>query len=81
MRARILMKNMAYVGALAALLEIDTTVIKTLVEETFAAKKKLIAGNMQAIEMGFEYATEHFDCPLPQRVTSMDKTSGHIMIT
>ena len=42
-RARILMKNMAYVGALAALLEIDTDVIKELVEETFAAKKKLIA--------------------------------------
>ena len=33
-RARILMKNMAYVGALAALLEMDTEVIGKLVEET-----------------------------------------------
>ncbi len=79
-RARILMKNMAYVGALAALLEIDTDVIKTLVEETFAAKQKLIAANMEAIEIGFNYATEHFDCPLPERVTALGKTSGHIMI-
>ena len=79
-RARILMKNMAYVGALAALLEIDTEIIKDLVEETFAAKQKLIASNMDAIKMGFDYASENFSCPLPQRVETLDKTEGHIMI-
>ncbi len=79
-RARILMKNMAYVGALAALLEIDTAVIKGLVEETFAAKQALIASNMQAIELGFDYAQQHFECPLPERVKTLNKTAGHIMI-
>ncbi|HEY5624351.1 MAG TPA: 2-oxoacid:acceptor oxidoreductase subunit alpha [Gammaproteobacteria bacterium] len=79
-RARILMKNMAYVGALAALLNLDRDVIKQLVEEMFAAKKALIQANMDAIELGYEYAMENFDCPLATRVEALDKTAGHIMI-
>ncbi|MGI9257742.1 MAG: 2-oxoacid:acceptor oxidoreductase subunit alpha [Gammaproteobacteria bacterium] len=79
-RARILMKNMAYVGALAALLELDRDVIKQLVEEMFAAKKALIQSNMDAIELGYNYAIENFDCPLATRVEPMDKTTNHIMI-
>ena len=79
-RARILMKNMAYLGALAALLEIDREVIRELVEETFASKPKLIGSNMEAVEMGFNYATEHFECPLDTRLEAMDKTADHVMI-
>ena len=71
-RARILMKNMAYVGALAALLDLDRDVITTLVEEIFAAKKALIQSNMEAIELGYDYATEHFDCPHWSRGSSRD---------
>lgn len=79
-RVRILMKNMAYVGALAALLELDTAVIRGLVEEMFATKQKLIGVNMKAIDLGFDYAKEHFECPLKTRVKALDKTGGHIMI-
>ncbi|MFQ5937390.1 MAG: 2-oxoacid:acceptor oxidoreductase family protein, partial [Acidiferrobacterales bacterium] len=79
-RARILMKNVAYVGALAALLEIDLGVIEKLIEETFASKKHLVASNLEAIGLGYEYAREQFSCPLPAKVEPMDKTTGHIMI-
>lgn len=79
-RARILMKNMAYVGALAALLDMDMEVIRTLVEEMFASKQKLIPANMEAIELGANYARANFDCPLSMRVQALDKTSGYIMI-
>ena len=79
-RARILMKNIAYVGALAALLDIDLGVITSLLEETFADKKKLIDSNMQAIRLGYDYALEHFACPLPCRVEAMDGTAGQIVI-
>jgi len=58
-RARILMKNMAYVGALAALLDLDRDVIANLVEETFAAKKALIPSNMEAIQLGFDLSLIH----------------------
>jgi 2-oxoglutarate ferredoxin oxidoreductase subunit alpha len=79
-RARILMKNIAYVGALAALLEIDLEVIKGLLEETFATKKHLIDSNLEAIHLGYDYAKENFKCPLPARVERLDKTKNHILI-
>jgi len=79
-RARILMKNIAYVGALAALLDINLDVIKVLLEQTFASKKHLVASNLEAIMLGYNYAREHFDCPLPTRLEPMDKTKGHIIV-
>lgn len=79
-RARILMKNIAYVGALAALLEIDLAVIKTLLEETFAAKAKLIDSNMQAIQLGYDFARANFKCPLPMHIEPMDATSNSIIM-
>jgi 2-oxoglutarate ferredoxin oxidoreductase subunit alpha len=79
-RTRILMKNMAYVGALAALLDLDRAVIEQLVNETFARKPALVESNLQAIELGYAYAREHFACPLPRRVAAMNATAGHIMI-
>lgn len=79
-RARILMKNIAYVGAIAALLDIDLAVTTALLEETFAAKAHLIESNMQAIRLGFDYAREHFVCPLPMRVEASDATANSIVI-
>ena len=79
-RARILMKNIAYVGALAALLAIDLDVIKSLLEETFADKAHLIDSNMEAIHLGYDYVMEKFPCPLPAHVEKMNKTKGHIVI-
>ncbi|NCF50142.1 2-oxoacid:acceptor oxidoreductase subunit alpha [Gammaproteobacteria bacterium] len=79
-RARVLMKNIGYVGAVAALLEIDLDVITSLLEETFADKKHLIESNMRAIRFGYDYASENFVCPLPSKVAAMDGTQGHIVI-
>jgi len=79
-RARILMKNIAYVGVLAALLNIDLEVIKELLQQTFAAKKHLADSNLEAIRLGYDYASEHFKCPLPVKVKKLKKTENHIMI-
>ncbi|NNL94414.1 MAG: 2-oxoacid:acceptor oxidoreductase subunit alpha [Xanthomonadales bacterium] len=79
-RIRILMKNIAYVGVLSALMGIDRNILKTLLEETFAAKPKLVDGNLQAINLGYQYAQEHFSCPLPARAETMGDNSGHILI-
>ncbi len=79
-RARILMKNIAYVGVLAALLDIDLDIIKELLEETFADKAHLIDSNMKAIHLGYDYAQAQFACPLPAKVSPMDGTEGHIVI-
>lgn len=79
-RSRILMKNIAYVGVVAALLDIDLDVITTLLKETFAKKIKLVPMNLEAIRLGYDYVKEKFECPLPVRVEKMDKTSDHIII-
>ena len=79
-RTRVLMKNMAYVGALAALLDLDRAVIAKLVEETFAKKPALLESNTKALDLGYDYARANFECPLPLRVKTLNKTAGHIMI-
>jgi 2-oxoglutarate ferredoxin oxidoreductase subunit alpha len=79
-RERILMKNIAYAGALAALLGIDTEVIRQLTQEKFAKKPALLASNDTAIALGYNYAKDHFQCPLPIRLERMDETKDKILI-
>lgn len=79
-RTRILMKNICYAGVLAALLDLDVAQIRELLAETYAKKPALVDANMQAIQLGYDYAKQHFACPLPLRVEKLDKTAGHIMI-
>ena len=79
-RTRILMKNICYAGVLAALLDLDVARIRELLAETYAKKPALVESNMQAIQLGYDYAKANFTCPLPLRVETMDRTGGHIMI-
>jgi 2-oxoglutarate/2-oxoacid ferredoxin oxidoreductase subunit alpha len=79
-RARTLMKNIMYAGALAALLGLDLEVIRQLLAETYARKPALVDANMKAIELGHRYATANFTCPLALRVEPMNATAGHVMI-
>jgi len=79
-RARILMKNVAYVGVLAALLDLDLDVITRLLDETFAKKASLLEANHLAIRMGYDYAKANFETPLPFTAKSSDKAAGHIII-
>jgi 2-oxoglutarate ferredoxin oxidoreductase subunit alpha len=79
-RTRILMKNICYAGTLAALLDLDLERIRGLLAETYAKKPQLVDSNMQAIQLGYDYAQQNFACPLPLRVEKLDKTAGHILI-
>jgi 2-oxoglutarate ferredoxin oxidoreductase subunit alpha len=79
-RERVLMKNITYVGALAAFLDIDMDVVQGMLEEKFSRKKALLDSNHTAIRLGYDYAREHYDCPLPIRLERMDATAGHILI-
>jgi 2-oxoglutarate ferredoxin oxidoreductase subunit alpha len=79
-RTRILMKNICYAGVLAALLDLDLARIRELLAETYARKPQLVDSNMQAIQLGYDYARANFSCPLPLHVEKMDGTGGHIMI-
>jgi 2-oxoglutarate/2-oxoacid ferredoxin oxidoreductase subunit alpha len=82
-RTRILMKNICYAGALAALLDLDVEKIRQLLAETYAKKPQLVDSNMKAIQLGYDYARANLACPLPLKVAPFangSKTAGHIMI-
>jgi 2-oxoglutarate ferredoxin oxidoreductase subunit alpha len=79
-RERILMKNIAYLGALVALLDVDMGVINELLDEKFSRKKALRESNHRAIKAGYDYAMEHLACPLPIRLEKMRATDDRILI-
>ncbi|MDB4980824.1 MAG: ferredoxin oxidoreductase, partial [Myxococcales bacterium] len=79
-REQVLMKNIMYAGALAALLDMDMKVIDTLLEEKYGKKKSMMALNHKAIQLGFQYAKQSFPCPLSFRLKTMDATKDSIMI-
>src|SRR5690349_16956188 len=79
-RTRILMKNIAYAGAMVATLDIDMDVVNALLDEKFAGKKALRESNNKALLLGYEYAREHFECPLPFRLEKMDANRDKILI-
>ena len=58
-RARPLFKNIIYVGALAALLGIDTSEVEKLIGEQYKGKERLLEPNIKALHLGRDYALEH----------------------
>src|SRR5687768_10218943 len=79
-RARTLMRNIAYAGALAALLKIDMTVVESMLNEKFSRKKALLDSNFTAIKLGYDYAMAHFNCPLPFHLERLDETKDWILL-
>lgn len=79
-RQRQLFKNIIYVGALSTLLNIDFSVFESLLGEQFKGKEKLIAPNIQALQLGVDYVKAHFNYPLPIRVERRDLVGDSIMI-
>ena len=80
-RLRQLFKNVIYIGALAALLDIDLAVIEALIEKQFANKEKLIKPNCHAIRLGYDLARERHNCPLDLRVEARDLVGDRILMT
>ncbi|MDJ0877155.1 MAG: 2-oxoacid:acceptor oxidoreductase subunit alpha [Halieaceae bacterium] len=79
-RQRQLFKNVIYVGALAALLDIDFAALTGLVGDQFKGKEKLIKPNIHALELGHQYAKENFDCPISIRVERRDLVGDSILM-
>ena len=63
-RKQQLFKNVVYVGALVALLDMDVDIVKGVVADQFRTKPKLIDPNYLALRLGYDYAKEHYKCPL-----------------
>ena len=79
-RERILMKNVAYTGSLIALLDIEMGVVEELLQETFGKKKALLDSNHKALQLGYDFAKQNLQLPLPIRVKRMDANGGKVLI-
>jgi 2-oxoglutarate ferredoxin oxidoreductase subunit alpha len=79
-RQRQLFKNVIYIGALAAMLDLEFDVLKNLIHDQFKGKEKLISPNIHALELGYQYAEKNFSCPLGIRVERRDMVNGHILM-
>ena len=79
-RQRQLFKNIIYVGALAALINIEFDVLTNLISDQFKGKEKLIAPNVHAMELGFQYAKDNFECPLGITLERRDNLGDKILV-
>lgn len=79
-RDRVLLRNIVYTGALAALLDMDMDVVDELLREKFSKKQKLLDANFKAVRLGYDYAKANFECPLPFRLKSLDKTKDYVLM-
>jgi 2-oxoglutarate ferredoxin oxidoreductase subunit alpha len=79
-RQRQLFKNIVYVGALSALLEIEKEVIETLFSEQYRGKEKLLDSNIRALYLGRDYAMQNLECPIGLRVKRSSAVGNKIFI-
>jgi len=79
-RQRQLFKNIIYVGALSALLEIDPAEIEKLFSEQYRGKEKLLDSNVKALKLGRDYALANLPCPIGLRLRRADNVGDRIFI-
>src|SRR5512134_2435059 len=79
-RQRQLFKNIVYVGALSALMEIDPGEIEKLFSEQYKGKEALLQSNIKALRLGRDYALQNLPCPIGLRVKRANNVGNKIFV-
>ncbi len=79
-KQRGLFKNITYLGALAELLNIEFDVITGMVSAQYKGKDALIRPNINALEIGRNYAREYLGGPIRFQVRRADLNGDKIMV-
>ena len=79
-RQRQLFKNIVYVGARCALLDMDVEATEQLVAEQFRSKEKLIQANLHALHLGRDWALKNLQCPIGLRLRHSKAVRDRIFI-
>ena len=79
-KQRSLFKNIAYLGALAGLLNIEFDVITGMVATQYKGEDALIQPNIRSLELGRDYALNYLEAPLPLQVRRSEAVGDRIMI-
>ncbi len=79
-RERQLLKNIMYVGALAALLGLDPAVVAELIGEQYRGKEKLLTPNLDAFRKGWRYAEENLENAIGLRARRAAQVGERIFV-
>src|SRR3982075_4201555 len=79
-RQRQLFKNIIYLGALCALLDMDPKLVEQLIAEQYKGKEKLLSSNVHALHLGRDWALQNLKCPLGLVIRKADKVGDRIFI-
>src|SRR6187397_2786371 len=79
-RQRQLFKNIIYLGAMCALLDMDPKLVEQLIGEQYKGKEKLLSSNVHALHLGRDWALQNLKCPIGLRVRKADKVGDRIFI-
>src|SRR6202050_4870269 len=79
-RQRQLLKNIIYVGALSALLDMDVPEIERLIAEQFKGKEKLFDANKHALHLGRDWVMMNLDHPIGLRLKRTEPVAAPIFI-
>jgi 2-oxoglutarate ferredoxin oxidoreductase subunit alpha len=79
-KLRPLLKNIIYVGALAALLDMELEVLIESLRKQFRKNPALAEPNIQALELGYAHSREHFPDTCKLTVRRSDRVGDAIMM-
>ncbi|MGH7158483.1 MAG: 2-oxoacid:acceptor oxidoreductase subunit alpha [Acetobacteraceae bacterium] len=79
-RQRQLFKNVMYIGALTALLDLEVEVLERLIREQFKGREKLIAANLHALDLGRARTLQSIPCPIGLRIKRAEAVGDRIFI-
>ena len=80
LKQRGLFKNIVYLGALSALLNIEFEVITGMVATQYRGKDDLIQPNIHALEIGRQYALDYLNGPIEYQLRHSDAVGDRIFI-
>src|ERR1700693_4612442 len=78
-RQRQLFKNIVYVGALSALIELDLREVEKLIGEQYKGKEKLLEPNIKALHMGRDYAASYLP-PIALKVKRANAVGNKVFL-
>jgi 2-oxoglutarate/2-oxoacid ferredoxin oxidoreductase subunit alpha len=79
-RQRQLFKNIIYVGALSAMLDMDVAEMEKLIGEQFKGKEKLFDANKHALHLGRDWVMMNVEHPIGLRLKRSNNVGDRIFI-
>src|SRR5438105_2179120 len=80
-RQRQLFKNIIYIGALSAVLDIELATVEKLVRDQYGSKPALLDSNIKARGMGYEYAKQNLSGVCGLKVAKSDAVGNKILLS